>query len=75
MRRRPSTLSGGRSTRVFDRLDTRTVLIVAEVSDLKFDVRGQRCLVYHGSIKTLEEMLRKELVTLAQAGRATGGSR
>jgi hypothetical protein len=43
-----------------------TVLIVAETADLKFDVQGQRCLVYKSSIKTLEEMLRKELVALGQ---------
>ncbi len=34
-----------------------TILTVRQTEDLKFDVRGQRCLVYK-SIKSLEEMLR-----------------
>jgi hypothetical protein len=33
---------------------------------LKFDVQGQRCIVY-SSIKQLEESLRAELVGLTQA--------
>jgi len=41
-----------------------TILIVRETEDLKFDVRGQRCLIYK-SIKSLEDMLRKELAFLA----------
>ena len=41
-----------------------TVLLSRDAADLKFDVRGQRCLVYK-SIKHLEEMLRKELEALA----------
>lgn len=41
-----------------------TILIVGQTDDLKFDVRGQRCLVYR-SIKSLEDMLRKELASLA----------
>jgi hypothetical protein len=41
-----------------------TVLLVCETADLKFDVRGQRCLVYSGSIRQLEESLTKELKAL-----------
>jgi hypothetical protein len=41
-----------------------TVLLVSETTDLKFDVRGQRCLVYNGSIRQLEESLTKELKAL-----------
>ena len=41
-----------------------TVLLVSEAADLKFDVRGQRCLVYSGSIRQLEESLTKELKAL-----------
>ncbi len=41
-----------------------TVLLVCETTDLKFDVRGQRCLVYGGSIRQLEESLTKELKAL-----------
>jgi hypothetical protein len=41
-----------------------TVLLVCETKDLKFDVRGQRCLVYSGSIRQLEESLTKELKEL-----------
>ena len=37
-----------------------TVLLVKDTSQLKFDVRGQRCLVYK-RIKDLEESLRSEL--------------
>jgi hypothetical protein len=43
-----------------------TVLLVKEAEDLKFDVQGQRCIVY-SSIKQLEESLRAELVGLTQA--------
>jgi hypothetical protein len=50
---------------------TPTVLIVAESSDLRFDVRGQRCLVYQRSIKLLEEKLRNELAALGRVSRAT----
>lgn len=42
-----------------------TVLLVREANDLKFDVMGQRCIVYK-SIKQLEESLRRELAGLAQ---------
>lgn len=42
-----------------------TVLLVRETNDLKFDVKGQRCIVYK-SIKQLEESLRLELAGLAQ---------
>lgn len=48
-----------------------TILTIREAEELKFDVRGQRCLVYK-SIKSLEDKLRNELVSLrpgsAQAG-------
>lgn len=40
------------------------VLLVSETADLKFDVRGHRCLVYNGSIRQLEESLAKELKAL-----------
>jgi hypothetical protein len=40
-----------------------TILIVRDSTDLKFDVKGQRCLVYK-SIKHLEEILGKELSEL-----------
>ena len=41
----------------------KTVLLVQESDQLKFDVRGQRCIVYT-RIKDLEEKLYKELVVL-----------
>ena len=37
-----------------------TILLVSDTTELKFDVKGQRCLVYK-SIKQLEDVLRKEL--------------
>jgi hypothetical protein len=37
-----------------------TVLLARDVNDLKFDVKGQRCLFYT-SIRNLEELLRNEL--------------
>jgi hypothetical protein len=40
-----------------------TVLLVRDASQLKFDVRGQRCLVYR-KIKDLEDSLRTELDNL-----------
>lgn len=40
-----------------------TVLIVRDATELKFDVKGQRCLVYK-SIKHLEEILSQELKAL-----------
>ena len=40
-----------------------TVLVVRDTSQLKFDVRGQRCLVYK-RIKDLEALLRTELENL-----------
>lgn len=40
-----------------------TILLVRDASDLKFDVKGQRCLVYK-KIKDLEESLGKELMKL-----------
>lgn len=44
-----------------------TILLVSETADLKFDTEGQRCLVYEGSIKQLEELLTKELTNLAHS--------
>lgn len=43
--------------------DVPTVLLVKETGELRFDVRGQRCLKY-GIIKDLEETLTKELTCL-----------
>ena len=44
-----------------------TVLLVRDPEGLRFDVRGQRCLVYE-SIRDLEVLLRQELVGLSKAG-------
>jgi hypothetical protein len=41
-----------------------TILLAKDASDLKFDVRGQRCIVYK-SIKHLEDSLRQELQGLS----------
>jgi hypothetical protein len=38
-----------------------TILLVRDPKELKFDARGQRCLVYKSSIQKLEELLKKEL--------------
>lgn len=38
-----------------------TVLVASDQRELLFDVRGQRCLIYEGSIRTLEEKLTSEL--------------
>jgi hypothetical protein len=43
--------------------DVRTVLLAPSAADLRFDVRGQRCLVFN-SIRNLEELLAKELLEL-----------
>jgi hypothetical protein len=43
-----------------------TILLVRDTTDLKFDVKGQRCLVYK-SIKQLEEILGKELEAISAA--------
>lgn len=43
--------------------DVRTVLVVSSASELRFDVQGQRCLVFT-SIRHLEELLTKELKAL-----------
>ncbi len=43
--------------------EKQTVLLVQDANELKFDVKGQRCLVY-GGIRELEEMLHKELEKL-----------
>lgn len=40
-----------------------TLLLVRDTAELRFDVRGQRCLVYK-SIRHLEELLRQELEAL-----------
>jgi hypothetical protein len=40
-----------------------TVLLSAQAEDLRFDVKGQRCLVYK-NIRTLEELLTRELKNL-----------
>jgi len=40
-----------------------TVLLGQDVSELKFDVKGQKCIIYSG-IKELEEKLSKELMGL-----------
>lgn len=40
-----------------------TILLCREVNDLKFDVKGQRCIIYK-SIRDLETKLRKELAAL-----------
>lgn len=45
----------------------RTVLVVAEGDELKFDVRSQRCLVFR-SIRHLEELLTNELTALKANG-------
>ena len=42
-----------------------TVLLVKDPTELKFDVRGRRCLVYK-SIAQLEELLKRELKGLSQ---------
>jgi hypothetical protein len=44
-----------------------TVLLVSEATELRFDARSQRCLVYEGSIRQLEELLTTELKALAAA--------
>jgi hypothetical protein len=43
-----------------------TVLLVREADELKFDVKGQRCIVYR-SIKQLEESLKLELDGVLEA--------
>ena len=43
-----------------------TVLVARAASELKFDVKGQRCLLYT-SIRSLEESLTRELVQLRQS--------
>jgi hypothetical protein len=47
--------------------DVPTILIIRDAAELKFDVRGQRCLVYE-NIRVLEESLAKELSRLKQNG-------
>jgi hypothetical protein len=45
-------------------VDIPCVLICSRKTDLKFDLRGQRCLFYN-TIKELEESLSTELTALA----------
>ncbi|MEM8931937.1 MAG: hypothetical protein AAGE94_12235 [Acidobacteriota bacterium] len=40
------------------------ILLVQDVEELRFDVQGRRCLIYGGSIRTLEKQLRAELAAL-----------
>lgn len=40
------------------------VLIVSRADELKFDVKGQRVIVYNSSIKTLQALLTAELIAL-----------
>lgn len=47
-----------------------TVLLAQKGDDLKFDVRGQRCLIY-SSIRNLEDQLSAELSTLSAAASTT----
>lgn len=44
-----------------------TLLLIQDTNELKFDVKGQRCLVY-GGIRELEELLHKELQNLPIKG-------
>ena len=44
-----------------------TVLLCKDGTNLEFDVKGQRCLIYR-SIKHLEELLSRELKTLVPSG-------
>ena len=41
-----------------------TILVARDTAELKFDVKGQRCLIYK-SIKQLEDLLGKELSAMA----------
>lgn len=42
-----------------------TVLLAQDADDLKFDVKGQKCIIYSG-IRELEEKLSEELMSLKQ---------
>ena len=44
-----------------------TILLTRELNDLKFDVRGQRCVIYK-RIRDLEESLKRELGEMASTG-------
>jgi len=44
-------------------LNKKTILLIKDTKDLKFDTRGQRCLLY-SSIKDLECKLKTELINL-----------
>jgi hypothetical protein len=50
-----------------------TILLVSEAAELRFDARNQRCLVYEGSIRRLEELLTSELKALAARHGPTSG--
>lgn len=52
--------------------DVPTVLVVSSTSELRFDVRGQRCLVFD-SIQELEELLTSELRGLQNGENTPGG--
>src|SRR5262249_21719144 len=43
-----------------------TILLTRDLNDLKFDVRGQRCVIYK-RIRDLEENLKRELAEMASA--------
>ncbi len=45
-----------------------TILLISEEKDLMFDVKGYRCLAYKSSIRSLEQMLEKELNGLIAKG-------
>ena len=44
------------------------ILIVDNVENLPFDVKGQRCIVYNGAIRTCEEKLTDELKNFRKQG-------
>jgi hypothetical protein len=44
-----------------------TILLTRDVNDLKFDVRGQRCVVY-ARIRDLEDKLKRELAEVKASG-------
>ena len=41
-----------------------TVLVVKSPDELRFDVKGHRCLIYGGKIRELEKLLSAELRSL-----------
>lgn len=44
------------------------ILIANSADELPFDVKGLRCLIYNGSIKTCRELLVSELINLKEKG-------